>query len=114
MKQGNELPEVVVIDEPRKVAEIVLGCATEAMGEEPDPCGCKTFYSPLEWKERGEEYGLESELIVVHDGGDFAHLCSYLYNSPKLQERFIELLEAEGYYIEPCTCWYGAVYKTGE
>lgn len=32
--------------------------------------GCKAFYSPIEWAERGESYGRGSKLIIVYDGGD--------------------------------------------
>lgn len=39
--------------------------------------GCRTFYSPKEWRERRETYGIESELIVVYDGGEVGFLFEY-------------------------------------
>lgn len=75
--------------------------------------GCKSFYSPKEWKERGEQYGLTAELIVVYDGGSLMHYfdldtameSEYLFHT-KMQEA----LEQIGVYAEPCTCWYAAIY----
>ena len=28
--------------------------------------GCRTFYSPVEWAKRGEDYGKKSHLIIVY------------------------------------------------
>lgn len=36
-----------------------------------DTGGCKTFYSPKEWQEKGNRYGTKSVLIVVYDGEMF-------------------------------------------
>lgn len=78
--------------------------------------GCKAFYTPHQWRERGEEYGTESLLIVCHDGGDLAAMLNWDYFHGKEDyERFEELqrrLGLEGMYIEGCTCWYSAVYPT--
>ena len=69
--------------------------------------GCRTFYSPAEWKARGEEFGLESVLIVVHDGGALSD-----YNSiPSWRESLEATLTKLGLYAEPCTCWYTALYR---
>lgn len=79
--------------------------------------GCKTFYSPAEWKERGEEYGIESELIVVYDGGDVRPFFSMdaCYEIPSSNryatyEKMQAALEKVGAYFEECTGWYAAVY----
>ena len=74
--------------------------------------GCRTFYSPEEWAARGESYGRDSCLIVVHDGGDYAHAFNYAYGSMTLRESMREALGAEGYYAEACTGWYTAIYPT--
>jgi len=71
--------------------------------------GCRAFYSPAEWKYRGEDYGTESLLVIVYDGGDVgeaARMDGAIYE----QVRFV--LEARGMYIEECTHWYAAVYPT--
>lgn len=73
--------------------------------------GCKAFYSTTEWKERKESYGLNSGLIVVHDGGDLAKYCNLDYESYLDCKKLNQALGEIGYYIEGCTCWYSAVYK---
>ena len=73
--------------------------------------GCRTFYSPKAWKERGEEYGLNSELVVVHDGGDVAAVCNLDYENYGLHDALQADLNAAGFYMEGCTCWYSAIYK---
>ena len=73
--------------------------------------GCKAFYSPQEWKERGEDYGLDAELIVVHDGGDLSHIFNLNYGCYELNENMIETLRENSVWMESCTCWYAAIYK---
>lgn len=74
--------------------------------------GCRAFYSPAEWKARGEEYGITSELVIVHDGGDLAPVFNIDYEMYELQDRMdIEVLRPLGLFAEPCTCWYTAIYK---
>ena len=77
-----------------------------------DPGGCTTFYSPAQWKERGEEYGCDSELIVVHDGGEVGYLFSCDYEgSYAAYEACNKALDAVGLWSEPCMCWYTAIYR---
>ena len=73
--------------------------------------GGVTFYTPAEWKARGEQYGLNSVLVIAHDGGDMAAYCDYAQARFGSVERFARHLESHGYFIESCTCWYSAVYK---
>ena len=73
--------------------------------------GCKAFYSPADWKERGETYGLTAELIVVHDGGDLASIFNLDYGCYDLNNKMEETLRRNGVWMESCTCWYTAVYK---
>lgn len=72
--------------------------------------GCKAFYSPDAWKERGEEYGTKSVLIVVYDGG--SHRCCFTLSEQQydLVEKMQKTLQKVGCYFEECTGWYGAVY----
>jgi len=74
--------------------------------------GCKAFYSPKQWLERGEQYGCNSLLIVCHDGGDLAPYCNWAYDSPALMDSLKAELEKIGVYIEQCTSWYSAIYKS--
>jgi hypothetical protein len=65
---------------------------------------CKVFYSPEEWRERGESYGAESELVVVYDGSEARYLAEF-------NDGMARALEKEGLFVECCTHWYAAVYK---
>lgn len=76
-----------------------------------DPGGCKTFYSPQEWRARGEEYGIRSELVVVYDGGGPRNFFEWQGGNTELMEEMRLALEAVGLYHEACTCWYGAIYE---
>lgn len=77
-----------------------------------DTGGCKAFYSPKEWKARGESYGLESELIVVYDGGD--HRGAFepeAEHEDSMHNAMDAALKEVGLYFEPCTGWYSAIYE---
>lgn len=81
-----------------------------------DTGGCPAFYSPAEWRERGEKYGRESELVVVYDGGDLLHFFNSdsAYESKWVfSEKMRERLAKEGLYYEECTGWYAAIYPAG-
>jgi hypothetical protein len=93
----------------KKLEQLILETAKTVLGE-VDTAG-RSFYTPKEWKDRGERYGLQSELIVVHDGGDLASFFNPDYGSWKLQSAMDAALEKVGYYAEPCTSWYTAIYK---
>ena len=72
--------------------------------------GCRAFYTPDEWLDRGEDYGTRSKLIVCHDGGDLLPYFSYDGTDYGRSEKMEEALEKLGYYAEQCTCWYTAIY----
>ena len=92
----------------REAAEAIIKFL-EANGAD-DAGGCKVFYTPKEWADRDEEYGLKSELVVVHDGGDHAGAFNYSYEQYDLIDGLLETLEPLGLYAEQCTCWYSAIY----
>jgi len=75
-----------------------------------DTGGCKTFYSPAEWKARGEEYCTKAELIVVYDGGVVPCFFNSDYECYQCIELMDNELEKAGLYFEPATGWYGGVY----
>ena len=72
--------------------------------------GCKAFYSPESWEHRGESYGKNSLLIVVHDGGDLAPYFNYDYGKYIFINEMSESLHKLGVYAEQCTSWYSAIY----
>ena len=74
--------------------------------------GCPLYKSPKEWEDRGEEYGTDSVLVLVHDGGDFScHETSSGLSVLEESENLRVKLAAAGFYLEACTVWYHAVYK---
>ena len=73
--------------------------------------GCKAFYSPQEWQERGEQYGEGAELIVVHDGGDLSYIFNLDHGFYDLSEAMDKVIEKSGNYAEAMTCWATAIYK---
>jgi hypothetical protein len=93
----------------RKAAETII---THVCADFPDASGggCRAFYTPDEWRARGEQYGADAELIVVHDGGDLAPYFSYDECCYDLLEGMVEALSPTGTYAEQCTCWYTAIY----
>jgi len=89
-----------------KAAEAIV----RLLGPDASGGGCRAFYSPEEWRERGETYGRKSLLVLVHDGGDLARHCNYDYGDYKAVERLAETLKPFDLYVEACTSWYSAVY----
>jgi hypothetical protein len=75
-----------------------------------DTGGCKTFYSPAEWKARGEEFCLGAELIVVYDGGGVAPFFNYDYECYSVVDLMVKALDEVGLYSESATCWYSGIY----
>lgn len=94
----------------KKLEQLIIDTAKLSLGDVDTKY--RNFYSPAEWRARGERYGLQSELIVVHDGGDLASFFNPDYMCWNLQTTMNEALEKAGYYAEPCTSWYTAIYKT--
>jgi hypothetical protein len=74
--------------------------------------GCKTFYSPQEWAERGEKYGKDSLLIVAHDGGEVSRYFDYDRGDYSAIARMDNALRLLGLFAEAQTNWYTAIYPT--
>ncbi len=92
-----------------RAAYAVLGLMTEY--GTTDTGGCRTFYTPSSWAARGEKYGRESALIVVHDGGDVASFFNADLDWVVARiEAMRRTLDALGFYAERCTSWYSAIY----
>ena len=69
------------------------------------------FYTPAQWAARHEEYGLDSKLIIVHDGPPLAPYFNPAYECYHALRDMREAIEATGHYVEQCTCWYSAIYN---
>lgn len=68
------------------------------------------FHTPAQWAARHEEHGLDSKLIVVHDGPPLAPYFNPAYECDHAFKDMREAIEAAGHYVEQCTCWYSAIY----
>ena len=95
----------------RKAAMAILKIAADPETGKVYTGGCTPFSTPKAWKELGNEYGLNSELIVIHDGGDLHYYFNPDYEAYSMMEVMNEALAKLGLYAQPCTCWYTAIYK---
>lgn len=82
-----------------------------------DDLGSNRFYTPQQWRDRGEEYGRNSVLVITYDGGDHRRFFNMdaCYRTGRASdydswEEMQEVLREAGFYFEECTCWYAAVY----
>ncbi|ATI36452.1 hypothetical protein CPI83_30110 (plasmid) [Rhodococcus sp. H-CA8f] len=75
-----------------------------------DHGGGGQFYTPQQWRDREEEYGLGSQLIITHDGGDHAAAFNPDYGDYALMEELRLRLDRANIYPEQCTSWYTAIY----
>ena len=69
------------------------------------------FYSPAAWRAKGDGYGLDSELVILHDGGTHAAYFNYNYGNHSAINCMRQAMTEQGLYTEGCTSWYSAVYK---
>lgn len=72
----------------------------------------RLFYTPQEWRDRGEQYGTESELVVLYEEGDHRRFFA-MGGEPadyRTHEAMRAALDVVGVYHEECNGWYGAVY----
>jgi len=72
--------------------------------------GCRLFYTPTEWVERGEQGGRNAVLVVVYDGADAARYFDHGRLNYNAIDRMDEALDALGLYAEPMHSWCAAVY----
>ena len=73
--------------------------------------GCRLFYSPKEWEERGEPYGQGGLLVVVYDGGDARPFFEGYETRWAYSEPLREALAKIGVYTEAGTHWHSTVYE---
>lgn len=91
--------------------DLINKTVAAAQGCPPETGGCRPFYTPAEWRERGEVHGMRAALVVVHDGGDYAPFFNYDYRQYHRIEAMDAALREKGYYAEQLTGWYTGIYK---
>lgn len=72
--------------------------------------GCRTFYSPQEWRDRGEYGGERAVLIVVYDGGDVGYAFDYDHEQYAIVDKMAAQLGKAGFMAEPINNWSCAIY----
>ncbi len=97
-----------------QAAHLVRGIAASIYNktdaDDLDLGGCRAFYTPKEWKERGEPYGKGACLIICHDGGDLAPVFNLDYESYMTYDTMFGRLLAEGFLAEQMYGWCTAIY----
>lgn len=108
--EGCEKPANIVLDVIKEFYDGMDGFSFE---KDFSTGGCKAFYHPEEWRDRGEDYGISTTavLVLVHDGGGLAEFCDWNRQNYSWMEKLQDALDAQGYIMEQCTCWYSAVYN---
>lgn len=109
-----KVDRLIMFREPEScelVSSVINSVAESHLKKKPRDGGCYPFRSPIEWEERKEKYGLDAELIVCHDGGDYAQFFNHDYENYKAIDAMDKSLSELGYWAEPCTSWYTAIYK---
>ena len=62
--------------------------------------GCKAFYSPQEWRDKGWIVNDKVLCVVCHDGGDLAPLFNLDYQDYKAYDKMDRIFRARGIYAE--------------
>lgn len=97
-------------DHLRPHEQLIARAVLSVLPKDATGGGCTAFYSPDKWKQRGERFGTNSLLVIVHDGGDLAPFCNLDYCNHRCVERLAARLQKLGLFVEQCTSWYSAVY----
>lgn len=93
----------------QQVYNLVMGVAGELGLTQTG--GCTTFYSPGQWKARGEHSCTDALLIVVYDGGDFAYLFQEgAEDDGYAAAQMSEALERSGFHAQAGSSWYSGIY----
>ena len=108
--QSTAEPEANDTHHLQGTARLLADVIAKIVGQDCWTGGCRTFSSPEEWKARGEEYGTDSALIVVYDGGDVRSWFDDRNGGVKREQRMQAELEKRGFYSQICTGWYSAIY----
>lgn len=78
--------------------------------------GQKVFWSPKEWKEKGEHHGLNAELVILHEGGNHAPFFSldhsYDTGSYDQYEEQLKFLSQYGFFCEGLYTWSSGIYES--
>lgn len=103
-----DIPENLSV-QGKAAVEVII---KRVRADQANPIGLEqAFCSAQDWADRGEKYGLKSELIIIHDGGDLGPYFSYDRENYNAIEKMDKDLHEIGMYAQQCTRWYTAIYK---
>jgi hypothetical protein len=75
----------------------------------------KIFYSPEEWRERGEHFGTNAAFVILHECGDHAKYFSldaaYDCGTYAYHDEFFHWLKDNGFWSEQLYRWSSGVYE---
>lgn len=74
--------------------------------------GCKAFYSPQEWRDKGWEVNDKVLCVACHDGGDLAPLFNLDYQDYKNYDKMVRILHLRGLYPECINSTSTYIYAT--
>lgn len=107
MADVNHFSTTHLTPKQREIAEVIMSVLPpNAQGD-----GANAFWKPADWKERGEQYGCNGELVLVHESSDLAPYCNFDCQQYDKMDQMVLALQKIGMYVEACTHWYSAVYK---
>ncbi len=72
--------------------------------------GTRIFYSPREWQDRGERYGLTSLLIICYEGTEIKRAFSHDAEDYRMIERLSKQLIKLDVFTEECTATYSSLH----
>lgn len=72
---------------------------------------CRVFYSPEEWRARGERHATSSLLVVVYDGAAVRRALSFDGGDYATVEALRQVLDPLDVFSEECTGWYSGIYN---
>lgn len=70
--------------------------------------GCRAFFTPKEWREKGHDGVEGAVLIVVHDGGAVGGFFNY--DRADLYDQMADALRDVGVYAESGALWYTGIW----
>jgi hypothetical protein len=73
--------------------------------------GSRVFYTPDQWKQRGEKYGTDSLLVCVYDGAECRRALALSGEDYRHVDAFAAILNDIDVFAEECTGWYAAIYN---
>lgn len=103
------LPEDIPQNVKDAISDLRL-LAGSMCGRPPSTGGCKAFYSPQEWRDKGWVVDENVLCVVCHDGGDLAPLFNLDYQDYKAFDQMDQIFRRRGLYAEAINSTQSNIY----